>query len=173
VPLLVSPDDRAFLRTAAEIYARHERYTQALALAVRLRDRRLIRKYFESPMNLYVIEVFETQDYRRSLTTFLSLFAFSSMKRQLAFFLARSQVPIAWVHCSEPESWTPPEDDQADESGMEDAETAPPTLDDDILECLGNLKLTDHFKRFGKQLDVSEPKSLEDIYKSHLETGRK
>jgi 26S proteasome regulatory subunit N1 len=95
------------------------------------------------------------------------------MKKQLAFFLARSQVPIAWVHCSEPESWTPPEDDQVDGSGMEDQETAPPTLDDDILECLGNLKLTDHFKRFGKQLDVSEPKSLEDIYKSHLETGRK
>jgi 26S proteasome regulatory subunit N1 len=56
VPLLVSPDDRAFLRTAAAIYARHERYTQALALAVRLRDRRLIRKYFESPMNMYVQE---------------------------------------------------------------------------------------------------------------------
>jgi 26S proteasome regulatory subunit N1 len=47
------------------------------------------------------------------------------------------------------------------------------SMDRDILECLGNLKLTDHFKRFGKQLDVSEPKSLEDIYKSHLETGRK
>jgi len=157
------------LRTAAAIYARHERYTQALALAVRLRDRRLIRKYFESPMNLYVIEIVVTQDF----TEFEIILPFSSMKKQLAFFLARSQVPIAWVHCSEPEAWTPPEDDQVDESGMDAEETAPPTLDDDILECLGNLKLTDHFKRFGKQLDVSEPKSLEDIYKSHLETGRK
>ena len=94
------------------------------------------------------------------------------MKKQLAFFLARSQIPIAWVHCSDPESWTPPEDEQQDESEMQSEETAPPTLEDDVLECLGNLKLTEHFKRFGKQLDVSEPKSLEDIYKTHLETGR-
>lgn len=96
------------------------------------------------------------------------------MKKQLAFFLARAQVPIHWLHCSEPESWTPPEDDNDSEnSEMATEETAPPMLEDDILECLGNLKLTEHFKRFGKQLDVSEPKSLEDIYKSHLETNRR
>lgn len=147
VPLLVSPDDRAFLKTAAAIYAKHERYTLALALAVRLRNRKLIRKYFEAPMN-------------------------KTMKKQLAFFLARSQIPISWVHTTEPDAWTPPEDEYED-SDMQDDETAPPELDDEILECLGNVKLTEHFKRFGKQLEVSEPKSLEDVYKSHLESGGK
>jgi 26S proteasome regulatory subunit N1 len=51
VPLLTAPDDRYFLETAAEIYAKFDRYPEALALAVRLNDRGLIRKYFEAPRN--------------------------------------------------------------------------------------------------------------------------
>lgn len=101
----------------------------------------------------------------------------SVMKKQLAFFLARAQVPISWVHSSDPDDWSPPTDEDllTDESAAEETEeeeVAPPTLDEDVLECLGNIKLSEHFKRFGKQLEVSEPKSLEDIYKSHLENTR-
>jgi 26S proteasome regulatory subunit N1 len=51
VPLLVPPDDEQFLRTAAAIYAKHDRLPEALALAIRLHDRKLIRKYFEAPTN--------------------------------------------------------------------------------------------------------------------------
>jgi 26S proteasome regulatory subunit N1 len=51
VPLLVPPDDRSFLETAAEIYAKHDRYSEALALAVQMNDRTLIRKYFDAPTN--------------------------------------------------------------------------------------------------------------------------
>ena len=51
VPLLVPPDDIAFLQTAAEIYAKHDRYPEALGLAIKLNDRRLIRKYFAAPRN--------------------------------------------------------------------------------------------------------------------------
>ena len=51
VPLLVPPDDVAFLETAAEIYAKHGRYPEALALVVRLNDRALIRKYYDAPSN--------------------------------------------------------------------------------------------------------------------------
>lgn len=51
VPLLVAPDDRAFLETAARIYAKNDRYPEALALAVRLNDRDLIQEYFEAPRN--------------------------------------------------------------------------------------------------------------------------
>jgi 26S proteasome regulatory subunit N1 len=51
VPLLVSPDDEAFLETAAAIYAKHDRYPEALALAVRLNSRTLIRKYYDAPAN--------------------------------------------------------------------------------------------------------------------------
>ena len=41
------------------------------------------------------------------------------------------------------------------------------------LECLYNPKLSTHFRDFGKVLCVAEAKSLEDIYKSHLENTRK
>jgi 26S proteasome regulatory subunit N1 len=91
------------------------------------------------------------------------------MQKQLAFFLARAQVPLAWVHCSDPDSYVVPEDASEDPT----LATPPPALDEDMLECLGNQKLSDHFKRFGKELDVAEPKSLEDIYKSHLDNTRK
>lgn len=55
VPLLVPPDDRAFLETAAEVYAKHDRYPEALALAVRLYDEDLVRKYYSAPTNRYVL----------------------------------------------------------------------------------------------------------------------
>jgi 26S proteasome regulatory subunit N1 len=51
VPLLVAPDDVAFLETAAEVYSKHDRYPEALALAVRLNSRDLVRKYYEAPTN--------------------------------------------------------------------------------------------------------------------------
>jgi 26S proteasome regulatory subunit N1 len=51
VPLLVAPDDQAFLTTAAAIYAKHDRYPEALALAVRLNDKVLIKKYYDAPAN--------------------------------------------------------------------------------------------------------------------------
>lgn len=54
VPLLVAPDDVAFLETAAEVYAKHDRYPEALALAVRLNSRELVRKYYDAPTNPYV-----------------------------------------------------------------------------------------------------------------------
>lgn len=47
------------------------------------------------------------------------------------------------------------------------------TEDEALAEILNNTKLSENFKRFGAELNVSEPKSLEDIYKSHLENSRK
>ncbi|KAL2023419.1 hypothetical protein VTK56DRAFT_2776 [Thermocarpiscus australiensis] len=44
--------------------------------------------------------------------------------------------------------------------------------DEEIVECLGNVKLPDHFKALGKELNLLEPKTTEDIYKSHLESSR-
>lgn len=46
------------------------------------------------------------------------------------------------------------------------------TEDEVLAEILNNTKLSENFKRFGKELNVTEPKSLEDIYKSHLENTR-
>ncbi len=74
------------------------------------------------------------------------------MKRQLAFLIARAQIPLEWLH--------PIED-----SDTEETEEFP----EDLIECLSNAHLSTHFREFGKELGVLEPKSLEDVYKSHLE----
>jgi 26S proteasome regulatory subunit N1 len=44
--------------------------------------------------------------------------------------------------------------------------------DGEVFDILNNARLSDHFKEFGKTLSLSEPRSLEDIYKSHLENTR-
>ncbi|KAL1943923.1 hypothetical protein VTO73DRAFT_3741 [Trametes versicolor] len=80
-----------------------------------------------------------------------------SMKKQLALILARAQVPKEWLEA-------PLED------GMDDDEVE--ELPEDLLDCLSNTRLSAQFKEFGKELNVLEPKSLEDVYKSHLENTR-
>ncbi|KAK5998664.1 26S proteasome regulatory subunit rpn-1 [Cladobotryum mycophilum] len=42
----------------------------------------------------------------------------------------------------------------------------------DLFESLHNLKLSEHFKSLGKELNILDPKITEDIYKSHLESSR-
>lgn len=129
--LLPPPDDRAFLRTAHSIYSQQHKFPQALALSIRLGDAELVRKDFNAPAN-------------------------PLMKRQLAFMLARAQIPREWI---EP---------QAEEDGADEGESE---LPEDIVECLSNTHLSEHFRDFGKELGVLEPKSLEDVYKSHLENA--
>ena len=80
------------------------------------------------------------------------------MKCQLAFILARAQIPLEWLQ--------PPSEGDAEVATDKE-------LFDDLLECLYNSKLSTHFRDFGKELGVAEAKSLEDIYKSHLENTRK
>ncbi|GAA5990712.1 hypothetical protein JCM11641_008473 [Rhodosporidiobolus odoratus] len=46
------------------------------------------------------------------------------------------------------------------------------TEDETLTEILNNTHLSSNFKSFGKELSVTEPKSLEDIYKSHLDNAR-
>ncbi|GAA5878862.1 hypothetical protein JCM8547_001492 [Rhodosporidiobolus lusitaniae] len=46
------------------------------------------------------------------------------------------------------------------------------TEDETLIEILNNTQLSTNFKRFGSELSVTEPKSLEDIYKSHLDNAR-
>ncbi|KAI0777768.1 26S proteasome regulatory complex non-ATPase subcomplex Rpn1 subunit [Trametes elegans] len=131
VNLLPPPDDISFLRTAHRIYAKHHKFPQALSLSIRLADPELIRKDFNAPAN-------------------------PTMKKQLAFLLARAQVPKEWL-------------DAPSEDSMDDSESE---LPEDLLDCLSNTRLSSQFKEFGKELNVLEPKSLEDVYKSHLENTR-
>ncbi|RKO89788.1 armadillo-type protein [Blyttiomyces helicus] len=46
------------------------------------------------------------------------------------------------------------------------------TDDDEITEILNNTRLSEHFIALARDLDVMEPKTPEDIYKSHLENIR-
>jgi 26S proteasome regulatory subunit N1 len=71
------------------------------------------------------------------------------MKKQLAFLLGRQNVPIEWLQ----------DEDQ-------------PLEDQDLIDAIFNTKLSEHFISFAKELGVYEPKSLEDIYKTHLENSR-
>lgn len=74
------------------------------------------------------------------------------MRKQLALILARAQIPLEWLNASE--------------DGMSEE------LPEDILEVLGNTSLSNGFRAFGRELGVEAPKSLEDVYKSHLEPTR-
>lgn len=69
-----------------------------------------------------------------------------ALKKQMAFLIARQQI---WLDLP-----TDTEEEQ------------------EITECLYNVKLPDHFKALGKELNILDPKSTEDIYKSHLESTR-
>jgi 26S proteasome regulatory subunit N1 len=69
------------------------------------------------------------------------------LKRQLAFLISRQRIILPMVAESEGE-------------------------DQELFECLHNLKLSDHFKALGKELNILDPKTTEDIYKSHLESSR-
>ncbi|KAG6857037.1 hypothetical protein H0H87_010391 [Tephrocybe sp. NHM501043] len=135
VNLLPPPDDVSFLNTAHTIYVQHQKFPEALALAIRLGNPQLIREDFNAPGN-------------------------PLMKRQLAFLLARAQIPLEWLH--------PPSEDADGDADVEFQEELP----EDLLECLSNSRLSTHFREFGKELGVADAKSLEDVYKSHLENTR-
>ncbi|EJD06845.1 26S proteasome regulatory complex, non-ATPase subcomplex, Rpn1 subunit [Fomitiporia mediterranea MF3/22] len=126
VAYLAPPDDQAFLRTVHELYIKHSKFPEALAVALRLWDQDLILHDYQNAGN-------------------------PVMKRQLAYLLARAQVPLEWIQ---------PEGEEEEEP------------EEELLECLSNTHLSEHFKEFGKELGAVEPKSLEDIYKSHLENTR-
>ncbi|KAI1127355.1 armadillo-type protein [Nemania abortiva] len=75
-----------------------------------------------------------------------------ALKKQLAFMLGRQKIVINAATSSKGE--VAPGDVQA----LEDA--------------VGNIKLSEYFKTLGKELNILEPKTTEDIYKSHLESSR-
>ncbi|CAA7268438.1 unnamed protein product [Cyclocybe aegerita] len=129
VDFLVPPDDVHFLRTAHAIYVKYSKFPDALSLAIRLGDPDLIREDFAAPAN-------------------------PLMKRQLAFLIARAQIPLEWLQI-------PLTEDEAEDS-----------FESDLQDCLFNAKLSEHFRDFGKELGVEDAKNLEDVYKSHLENTR-
>lgn len=45
------------------------------------------------------------------------------------------------------------------------------TIDSELVDIMSNTHLNNHFLTLARELDIMEPKSPEDIYKSHLETN--
>ncbi|SPP77266.1 blast:26S proteasome non-ATPase regulatory subunit 2 [Drosophila guanche] len=68
------------------------------------------------------------------------------MQKQLAFMLARQQICV-------------------------DLEESAPDYDD-LMEIMSNANLNKHFLNLARELDIMEPKTPEDIYKSHLDNSR-
>lgn len=77
------------------------------------------------------------------------------LKKQLAFLLGRQRI---WLDYNIDAS-----DGDTDEVGHSKV---------DISESLCNVRLSDHFRSLGKELNILDPKTTEDIYKSHLESSR-
>ncbi|XP_017771918.1 PREDICTED: 26S proteasome non-ATPase regulatory subunit 2 [Nicrophorus vespilloides] len=70
----------------------------------------------------------------------------TTMQKQLAFMLGRQQIFID-INESTPEY-------------------------DDLIEIMANCHLNNHFLNLARELDIMEPKTPEDVYKSHLENTR-
>ncbi|KAK3318521.1 armadillo-type protein [Apodospora peruviana] len=128
VNLLTYPENDQFLRVAHSIYKRYKQATQAMVLAIRLNDIELIVKDLDDATD-------------------------SSLKKQLAFLIARQKI---WIGRSKMN--TDDEDKNTDY--------------DEVMDSLCNVRLPEHFKSLGKELNILEPKTTEDIYKSHLESSR-
>ncbi|POR36192.1 26S proteasome regulatory subunit rpn-1 [Tolypocladium paradoxum] len=69
-----------------------------------------------------------------------------ALKKQLAFLIGRQRIVLEL-----------PEDTEEEQV---------------YAECSCNLKLVEHFKSLAKELNILDPKTTEDIYKSHLESSR-
>jgi 26S proteasome regulatory subunit N1 len=67
-----------------------------------------------------------------------------AIRRQMAFLIARQRI------------WFDVSDDD----------------DSELQECLNNTRLPEHFKAMGKELNILDPKTPDDIYKTHLESSR-
>jgi 26S proteasome regulatory subunit N1 len=67
-----------------------------------------------------------------------------STRRQMAFLIARQRI---WFDVSDDE-------------------------DPELQDCMNNTRMTDYFKALGKELNILDPKTPDDIYKTHLESSR-
>ncbi|KAI0520918.1 armadillo-type protein [Xylaria bambusicola] len=125
VNLLTFPENKQFLHVAHDIYRTYGEHTQAMVIAIRLNNRKLIVDDFKA-----------TKD--------------PALRKQLAFMVGRQKIVLYL--------------DKDENISEKDA--------NEIEDALTNIKLSEYFKTLGKELNILEPKSTEDIYKSHLESSR-
>ncbi|KAI0406181.1 armadillo-type protein [Xylaria palmicola] len=73
------------------------------------------------------------------------------LKKQLAFMVARQKIVLGIYDT--------------------DYNKIDPNIEH-LEDSLYNVRLSEYFKHLGKELNILEPKTIEDIYKSHLESSR-
>ncbi|KAI0874671.1 armadillo-type protein [Hypoxylon argillaceum] len=76
-----------------------------------------------------------------------------TLKKQLAFVIGRQKIALKLL---------------SNGASIEENDQHGQALE----EAAGNIKLSEYFKTLGKELNILEPKTTEDIYKSHLESSR-
>lgn len=103
----------------------------------------LFRKFKQYPQALRL--AMQLNDHSLIEEIFLSC-PDTAIQKQLAFMLGRQQIYI------------------------EIPETTPEY--EDLIEIMANCPLNNHFLNLGRELDIMEPKTPEDVYKSHLENTR-
>ncbi|XP_030748737.1 26S proteasome non-ATPase regulatory subunit 2 [Sitophilus oryzae] len=103
----------------------------------------LFRKFNQYPQSLRL--ALQLNDHALIEEIFLSC-KDTTIQKQLAFMLGRQQIYI------------------------EIPETTPEY--EDLAEIMANCHLNNHFLNLARELDIMEPKTPEDVYKSHLENTR-
>lgn len=115
---MADPDDLAeLLTTAYALYKSHEKYTDAVRVALKMDDNSKLEELFSPTSGPSHI-----------------------IKKQMALTLGRHRSNFS-------------------------------TGDDSLDELIGNARLSEYFVAVGRGLDVVEPKTPEDIFKSHLAEG--
>ncbi|XP_025834364.1 26S proteasome non-ATPase regulatory subunit 2 [Agrilus planipennis] len=103
----------------------------------------LLRKFNQYPQALRI--AMQLNDHQLIEEIFLSC-RDVAVQKQLAFMLGRQQIYLE-INESIPDY-------------------------DDLVEIMANCHLNNHFLNLARELDIMEPKTPEDVYKSHLENSR-
>lgn len=113
VPFIADPDNIIALSTAIRILLKFNKYSEALPIAVRLRDMDLVE-------------------------SILTKCPDRAVQKQMALQLGRQQIFIS-------------------------------NADQELKDLMSNTHLNENFLRLARELDIMDPKTPDDIYKTHLE----
>jgi len=153
----LDPDNVNMLKLVHQILIKLEKYPEALRTAITLNDQALIEQTFTTCNEKYVIHCTVFRTVHCLLTHYYYFFfcfkKLRIMKKQMAFMLARARIRLG-------------ENVDVDAGEEEEEEQ------NKLSNIIGNAKLSSHFTYLAKELDCLEPKTPEDIYKSHLTETR-
>eukprot|EP00041_Stephanoeca_diplocostata_P037281 m.1401556 g.1401556 ORF g.1401556 m.1401556 type:complete len:909 (+) comp25008_c0_seq5:69-2795(+) len=125
VPFVPEPQDSNLKKVCLDIFLKFDNYPQAMQMALKLNNMDLIQSTFVNCTD-------------------------KSIRRQLAFMLARQQIVFDLTEV------LPDED-------YDEVEV--------LTQIMSNMKLNESFLALARELDIMEPKTPEDVYKTHLESS--